>query len=71
MLCKFSKLDNSYNLELSKLEGFSSLISELINDYDIFEPNLNLRENYEICEEELNNRVKTVFLEIQYFYLDK
>ena len=60
---KISKLDNSYNVDLSKLEGFSSLISELFTDCDIFEPNVNLREDYKICEEKLRNRVKKAFLE--------
>lgn len=64
------KIDNTYNVELSKLKGFSSLISELFTDCDIFEPNFNLREDSEISEEELLNRVKKAFLEIKYFYLD-
>lgn len=67
---KISKLDNQYDVELSKLEGFSSLISKLFTDCDVFEPNLNLRQDYEISEEELLNYVKKAFLEIKYFYLD-
>ena len=68
---KISKFDNPYNIELKKLEGFSSLISELFTDCDIFEPNVNLKEDYEICEEELRNRVKKAFLKIKYFYLNE
>lgn len=67
---KISKIDNEYDIDLSKLEDFSSLISELFTDCDIFEPNFNLREDYEISEEELFNRVKKTFLEIKYFYLE-
>lgn len=62
---KISKLDNAYNVDLRKLEGFSSLISELFTDCDIFEPNINLREDYEICEEELRNRVKKALSKIK------
>lgn len=66
-----SKIDNQYDIDVSKLKGFSSLISELFTDCDIFEPNLNLREDYEISEEELRISVKKTLLEIQYFYWDK
>ena len=51
-------LDKIEVVELTKLEDFSTLISDLFTDLAIFEPNSVLRENYEISEEELRNCVK-------------
>jgi hypothetical protein len=58
-------LDKIEGVELTKLEGFSALISDLFTDCDVFEPDSALRENYEISEEELKNCVKKTFLEIK------
>ena len=41
------------NLKLKQFQGFSSVISKLFPDLNVFEPNSLLRENYEIDEEEL------------------
>jgi len=53
------------DLELTKLEGFSSLLSELFIDCDVFQPNPDLRHDYEISEEELRNCAKKKLLEMQ------
>jgi hypothetical protein len=58
-------LDKINELELTKLKGFSDLISELFTDCDIFQPDPDLRDYYEISEEELRNRVKKTLLQIQ------
>lgn len=57
-------LDKIEDVELTKLEGFSALISDLFTDCDVFEPNSALREDYEISEEELRNCVKKTLLEM-------
>lgn len=49
------------HLDLTKLEGFSALISDLFTDCDVFEPDSALREDYEISEKELRNCVKKLF----------
>lgn len=41
------------NLKLKQFQGFSSVISKLFPDLNVFEPNSVLRENYEIDEQEL------------------
>ena len=61
-------LDKIEDVELTKLEGFSALISDLFTDCDVFEPDSALREDYEISEEELRNRVKKTFLEMKERY---
>lgn len=58
-------LDKINDLELTKLGSFSHLISELFIDCDIFQPDPDLRRNYEIAEEELRNRVKKTLLQIK------
>jgi hypothetical protein len=58
-------LDKIEDVELTKLEGFSALISDLFTDCDVFEPDSALREDYEISEEELRNCVKNTLLEIK------
>jgi len=45
--------------------GFSSLISDLFLDCELFEADPLLREDYEISEEELRNCVKKTLLEIK------
>ena len=56
------------DVELTKLEGFSALLSDLFASCDIFEPDPALREDYEISEEELRNCVKKTLLEIKERY---
>ena len=57
---------NNEKLIVSK--GFSTIISQLFTDCDVFEPDQLLREDYEIGEEELRNCSNRAFLEIEYFY---
>lgn len=57
------------NFELPEIDGFSSLISDLFLDYELFEADPLLRENSEISEEELRNCVKKTLLEIKNCYL--
>jgi len=61
-------LDNINDLELTKLKSFSDLISELFTDCDVFQPDPALRDNYEISEEELRNRVKKTLLQIKEYF---
>ena len=61
-------LDKIKDVELTKFKGFSILISDLFTDCDVFEPNSALREDSEISEEELKNRVKKTFLEMKERY---
>ena len=42
-------LDKIENVQLTKLEGFLALISDLFTDCDVFEPDSSLREDYEIA----------------------
>ncbi len=58
-------LDKIDDVELSKLEDFSDLISNLFTDYDVFDLDFTLREDSEIFEEELRNYVKKTLLEIK------
>ena len=56
------------NEKLIELKGFSTIISNLFTDCDVFEPDPNLREDYDISEVELKNCVKKTLLEIKYRY---
>jgi hypothetical protein len=56
------------NEKLIESKGFSTIISNLFTDCDVFEPDPSLREDYEISEVELKNRVKKALLEIKYLY---
>ena len=56
------------NEKLIESKGFSTIISNLFNDCDVFEPDPNLREDYEISEVALKNCVKKTLLEIKYRY---
>ena len=59
------------NIVMKKLiesKGFSAIISNLFTDCNVFEPDPSLREDYEISEVELKNRVKKTLLEIKYRY---
>lgn len=53
------------NFKLTEINGFSSLISDLFLDCELFEADLSLRGDYEISEEELRNCVKNTLLEIK------
>lgn len=61
-------LDKIEDEKLTELEGFSTLISGLFTDCDVFEPDSALREDYEISEEELKNCVKKTLLEMKCRY---
>ena len=51
------------NEKLIESKGFSTILSNLFTDCDVFEPDPSLREDYEISEVELKNRVKkTLYL---------
>ena len=50
------------NEKLIESKGFSTIISNLFTDCDVFEPDPSLREDYEISEVELKNRVKKNFI---------
>ena len=67
-----SDRDKTYNLEelvyITEIDGFSSLISDLFLDCELFEADPLLREDYEISEEELRNCVKKTLLEIKDHY---
>ena len=56
------------NFKLTKIDWFSSLISDLFLDYKLFEVDPLLREDYELSEEELRNCVKKTLLEIKNCY---
>ena len=49
------------NKKLIESKGFSTIISHLFTDYDVFEPDSSLREDYEISEIELKNCVKKTY----------
>lgn len=53
------------NVQLTEIDGFSSLISDLFLDCELFEPDPLLREDYEISEEQLRNCVKKTLLQIK------
>jgi hypothetical protein len=57
------------DVELSKIEDFSGLMSKLFTDCDVFEADPAVRKEYEISEEDLRNFVKKAYLEILYKYL--
>ena len=54
--------------KLIESTGFSTIISQLFTDCDVFESDPSLREDYEIPEIELKNCVKKTLLEIKYRY---
>ena len=56
------------NENLIESRGFSTIISNLFTDCDIFEPDSSLREDYEVSEIELKNCVKKTLSEIKYRY---
>ena len=49
------------NEKLIESKGFSTIISNLFTDCDVFEPDPSLREDYEISEVKLKNRVKKLY----------
>ena len=46
-------------------KGFSKLIEELCSDSRIFEPDPDLRDDFEISETQLINGLREIFLQIQ------
>ena len=52
------------NEKLIESKGFSTIISNLFTDCDVFEPDPSLREDYEISEIELKNCVKKTLYNI-------
>ena len=60
-----NELEEIDKIELIKIEDFSSLMSKLFTDCDVFEPDSTLREDYEISEKELQNEVKKTLLKIK------
>jgi len=59
----FEKLKEFKPNSVSK--GFSKLIEELCSDCRIFEPDPDLRDDFEISETQLINGVRKIFLQIQ------
>ena len=57
------------HVNLSKFQGLSGIMSKLLTDRDVFQPDPNLRKEYEISEEELRNFVKITFLFLKNCYL--
>jgi hypothetical protein len=53
------------NEKLIESKGFSTIISNLFTDCDVFEPDPSLREDYETSKVKLKNRVKKTLLEIK------
>jgi len=53
------------NLKLKQFQGLSSILSKLFTDLDVFEPNLLLRDDYEIVEEELRDFAKEALAKIK------
>lgn len=62
---EIQKLDSK---KLVESKGFSAIVSNLFTDCDVFEPDSNLRKEYEISEIELKNCVKKALLEIKQRY---
>lgn len=49
-------------------QGFSKFIEELNSDCRIFESNPDLRDEFEISEQELRNNTKEILLQIQKYF---
>ena len=56
------------NFKLNEFDGFSSLTSKLFTDIDIVESNPIFKEDYQITEEELKERIKLILLEMKNKY---
>ena len=56
------------NIQLTEIDGFSSLISNLFLDCEVFEDDPLLRDKYAISEEELRDCVKKTLLKIKQRY---
>lgn len=69
-------LNKINDVDLTKLEGFSVLLSNLFTDYDVFQPDLDstfvecnmLRENGDLTEEQLKNSIRDAILESKKFF---
>ena len=55
-------------IDLNQFKGYSHILSKLFTDCDVFEPDLVLRDDSEISEEELRDCVKKALLEIKNNY---
>ena len=71
---EIEKLVKELKLDLEKLQefepnlvskGFSKPIADLCSDCRIFEPDLNLRDDYELSETQVINNLREIFLQIQ------
>lgn len=49
-------------------QGFSKFIEELNSDCRVFEPNPDLRDEFEISEQELRNNTKEILLQLQKYF---
>jgi len=56
------------NFKLNQFEGFSSVISRLFEDIEIVQSDPLFKEDYEITEEQLKERIKVILLEIKNKY---
>jgi len=71
---EIQNLVEELKLDLDKLQefepnlvskGFSKPIADLCSDCRIFEPDSNLREDYELSETQIVNNLREIFLQIQ------
>ena len=46
-------------------QNFSTFITDLLSDYEVFEPDSTLREDYQISEEEFKDSVKQAVCQMQ------
>lgn len=65
---KVSRWDDLKDLKLSDFKGFASLMSKLFCDCDAFEPDLSLREIFNISDEELRSCIYQTLSEIEIYY---
>ena len=56
------------NFKLNQFQGFSSLISKLFTDLEVLEPDLFLRQDYEIGEDDFRECLKKILIEIKNRY---
>ena len=59
------------NFKLNEFDDFSSLTSKLFEDIDIVETDLLFRQDYQITEEQLKERIKVILLEMKNKYCIK
>lgn len=56
------------NLKLKQFQSFSSVISKLFSDLNVFEPDPLLRKDYEIEQQELRYFAEETLLKIKTYY---